>query len=665
LWALVSGVVIASGGVAGVVPRESAISEALLERPSAALQLAQTALAGRDLQLAEALLEAVADRHPLIADHADLLRMRARVEFGKSDQAIEMLEVWERRDSPLDAEFLTLLGRAHAAKGDEAAARRAWTQATAASHDSDQLAVLHTSIAESYDRSGQRELAAGEYLEVWTRYPWTDADPVAEEALDALDDQSETSTRGAREYRERGDALFLKRLNDRALAAYDDALAATEITDSDRRRAKRQRAHTLFRLRRYREAAAAYAEFPRDEEMKIEMARAHARSGDVPRALLELKGIGKRARGHHAARANLLAGLLAEGEGNPIRAREFFNLAARGDGGGVAAVASWRLGWSEYREKRFDDAIAHFDRLVDEEDTKGSIRARYWRARAREQAGQGDTRGEYQEIARDLPFSYYGFRAARRVESLLPAPAERIAPGTTALTERELARPRILLAAGMLDEARAELHRLYPLAGGLADRLGLAELYEEAGDFHRSQRLMVAAYEERLAGMPAPEDLEVWWHAWPSPFAEPIRDATEAGIQVEPGLVYAVMREESGYRPDVVSVSGARGLLQIMPETGERLAASEALTGFSPDDLFVPRINIRLGSSYLRQLMKQFDGRISATVASYNAGPEAVSRWFEDETAEDDEWVEAIPYDQTRNYVKNVLRSLEVYRVLY
>jgi soluble lytic murein transglycosylase len=129
--------------------------------------------------------------------------------------------------------------------------------------------------------------------------------------------------------------------------------------------------------------------------------------------------------------------------------------------------------------------------------------------------------------------------------------------------------------------------------------------------------------------------------------------------------VYAVMREESGYRPDVISISGARGLLQIMPETGERLAASEALMSFSPDDLFLPRINIRLGSSYLEQLMERFEGRISAAVASYNAGPEAVSRWFEGEPREDDEWVEAIPYDQTRNYVKNVLRSLEVYRVLY
>jgi soluble lytic murein transglycosylase len=124
------------------------------------------------------------------------------------------------------------------------------------------------------------------------------------------------------------------------------------------------------------------------------------------------------------------------------------------------------------------------------------------------------------------------------------------------------------------------------------------------------------------------------------------------------------MREESAYRPTVVSVVGARGLLQIMPETGERLAQELALADFDPDDLFEPAVNIRLGSHYLRTLLIRFDGQLSAAIASYNAGPNAVVRWIDPEL-DDDEWVEAIPYDQTRAYVKRVLRSLYAYRVLY
>jgi soluble lytic murein transglycosylase len=126
------------------------------------------------------------------------------------------------------------------------------------------------------------------------------------------------------------------------------------------------------------------------------------------------------------------------------------------------------------------------------------------------------------------------------------------------------------------------------------------------------------------------------------------------------------MREESGFDPRAVSTAGARGLTQIMPATGERLAASLGLPDYRPEDLFAAARNLLLGAHYLEQLLERFEGRVSAAVASYNAGPEAVERWLEERPdVEDDEWVEAIPYDQTRAYVKRVLRSQQVYRVLY
>ena len=91
----------------------------------------------------------------------------------------------------------------------------------------------------------------------------------------------------------------------------------------------------------------------------------------------------------------------------------------------------------------------------------------------------------------------------------------------------------------------------------------------------------------------------------------------------------------------------------------------QKLDGFLVDDLFTPRVNIRLGSAYLHELLEIFDGRVSAAIGSYNAGPHRIERWLADGPAEDDEWVEAIPYEQTRSYVKRVLRSMHVYRVLY
>ena len=650
---------------ASTSPTESSLSQNLLERPGAALRVAREALARREFRSAEPLLEAIANRHSLIADHADLLRMRARVESGRTDAAIAMRAAWEARDSPLDAGFFTLLGRAHAAKGDEGSARAAWIIAVAASGDPERIAALRASIASSWERSGERERAAEEYLETWTRYPWTQSARVADDALNGLREPLEEPRRGAQQYRERADAFYRKRLNEDALGAYDRALALGGIDRDERLRVKRSRADSLFRLRRYQEAASGYAALPQDDEIEIEKARSHARSGDVPRAIRELESIGERAGSAHAPRANLLAGLLADGEDEHERAEALFEKALRGRSRTVAAVAGWRLGWSRYRAKRFAEAIEYFDRLIVDDDAPSTQRARYWRARALDQSAGAGADDAYRALALEVPLSYYGFRAAAHIRPVQGSDPEPIAPGSTQLMERDLMRARILLEAGMLAEARAELELLYPRARGLADRLNLAQLYADSGDFYRPELLMVEGYSARLAGLPAPGDLEVWWHAWPTPFADLFREVAEGGIRVEPELVYAVMREESGYRPEVVSVSGARGLLQIMPETGERLALRESLADFSPDDLFIPSINIQLGSAYLEQLMTRFDGRRSAAIASYNAGPEAVSDWLATGPLADDEWVEAIPYDQTREYVKRVLRSLHVYRALY
>ena len=665
LVALIVGLSATGAEHAVTLPVESAISQDLLERPGVALRTAREALEQREFGPAEALLAAIASRHPLIADHADLLRMRARVESGRVDAAIAMRAAWEARDSPLDAAFFTLLGRAHAAKGDEGAARAAWATAVAASSDPEQIAALRTSLASSWERSGERERAAEAYLEVWTRYPWSEPAGIADEALNNLRDPLEEPRRGARQYSERGDAFYDKRSNEEALAAYDRALALGGLDRAARARVARQRADTLFRLRRYLGAAAAYAELTPNDEIEIEKARSYARSGDVLRAIRELEQIGGRASSAHAPRANLLAGLLAEGEDENERAEAFFEKALGGRSRTTAAAAGWRLGWARYRAKRFAEAIEYFERQIVDDDEPSTQRARYWRARALDQSGANGAEEEYAALAVEYPLAYYGFRSAARIPAVeLPDP-EPIDPGPSQLEERDLMRARILLEAGMLVEARAELQLLYPRARGLEDRLNLAQLYAESGDFYRPELLMVEAYGARLAGLPAPDDLEVWWHAWPTPFVDLFRETAESGIRVEPGLVYAVMREESGYRPDVVSISGARGLLQIMPETGQRLAVRESLAAFSPDDLFIPRINIQLGSAYLEQLMTRFDGRQSAAIASYNAGPEVVSRWLATGPFEDDEWVEAIPYDQTREYVKRVLRSLHVYRALY
>ncbi|MBW1684332.1 MAG: lytic transglycosylase domain-containing protein [Deltaproteobacteria bacterium] len=440
------------------------------------------------------------------------------------------------------------------------------------------------------------------------------------------------------------------------------------LNAADARRARRQRAHTLFRLRRYTDATRAFAALEPDAENRIAHARSVARAGQPERAGQELEEIAREVRGLQGERAALLAALLWEGEGEVERARGLYrSLAGAAAGSSYSLAALWRLGWDAYRNGRYEEALEQLEQLEPRvTDPVGALRARYWHARAAERAGHEGAAEAFGAIAREFPLSYYGWRAAARA-ALGPSesPAPEIELGRVELAPRALARPRILLEAGLLESARAELDILYVRAAGLDDRLALAELYAEAGDFHRPQRLMVGAYKHNLARGPAPGPVEIWWHAWPAPFRDAVLGSTQRRSGLDPALVYAVMREESGYRPEVLSVSGARGLLQLMPETAERVARREALPEFSADDLFLPSINIELGTAYLDELLVRFSGRTSAAVGSYNAGPHRVAEWLVDASPEDDEWVENIPYDQTRGYVKRVLRSVHAYRVLY
>jgi len=633
------------------------------------LRRAETARERGEIDRAVGLLTRAAEVAPIIADHADLLRLRWLLDAGRIHDALALHHSWGHTESPLQSDFFQLLGDAYAARGDEVAARSAWEFARLETDDPDRHAALHLASAASYERSGELATAAESYLRIWTAYPLSDEEPLASARLDELEKDPSLSLRDGLAYRKRGDSLFRAHRNGAALDAYDHALVSNDLSAPERRRALGQRAQTLFRLRRYSEAVKAYEVLPQSVDNQIARARSLARAGRVPEGARALEAIGEQNRGSGAMRAQLLAALLWEGEGEDARAHRLFgSILERAPNSSYALAALWRLGWQAYREGRFEEAQTRLGELEKREmDVIEGLRARYWRIRAEERIGRPEAAEAFAALAREFPLSYYGWRARQRApetEGPEPAPA-RVRTGTTALEPQELSRPGILLEAGFTEEAREELDRLFGRARGLEDRLALADLYSNAGEFNRSQRLVVDAYAETLARGPVPEQLELWWHAWPAPFGTEVDRATAGGRTVEPGLVYAVMREESGYRPSVVSVSGARGLLQLMPETAERVSRRAGITLGSVDDLFLPRVNIELGAAYLAELLARFQGRRSAAIGSYNAGPNAVARWLAQGASDDDEWVETISYDQTRGYVKRVLRSAHAYRVLY
>ncbi|MEW6524558.1 MAG: lytic transglycosylase domain-containing protein [Bacillota bacterium] len=149
--------------------------------------------------------------------------------------------------------------------------------------------------------------------------------------------------------------------------------------------------------------------------------------------------------------------------------------------------------------------------------------------------------------------------------------------------------------------------------------------------------------------------------AYPFPFrGEVTRAATR--FEVDPALVAAVIRTESRFRPQATSPRGARGLMQVMPDTGAWVASRLELDKFGVDDLYDPEINVTLGTFYLKDLSVEFGGDIVLILAAYNGGRQNVKRWLGgDKTIP----IEDIPFAETRSYVRQVLRAYSWYQLLY
>jgi soluble lytic murein transglycosylase len=131
-------------------------------------------------------------------------------------------------------------------------------------------------------------------------------------------------------------------------------------------------------------------------------------------------------------------------------------------------------------------------------------------------------------------------------------------------------------------------------------------------------------------------------------------------------FAYAIIRAESLFDPAAISPVGARGLMQLMPATAESLAPAVAMARFEPDVLFQPEANVRLGITLLGRLLARYPGRPHLAMAAYNAGPEAVGRWVDDfGRLPEDEFVESIPYTETRGYVMKVTSFWRTYDALY
>jgi soluble lytic murein transglycosylase len=167
-----------------------------------------------------------------------------------------------------------------------------------------------------------------------------------------------------------------------------------------------------------------------------------------------------------------------------------------------------------------------------------------------------------------------------------------------------------------------------------------------------------------LAALKSPNDPRVLRAVFPWPNRSAVEaEAREFGV--DPLLLVAIVRQESVFDPEALSPAGARGLAQLLPGTAAFTARGLDVS-FDTRWITVPDLNLHLGAAHLAELLRRFGGRVEPAVAAYNAGSPSVVRWLGRAGADDpDRFIELIPYQETRKYVRSVLRNRDLYRAMY
>ena len=321
--------------------------------------------------------------------------------------------------------------------------------------------------------------------------------------------------------------------------------------------------------------------------------------------------------------------------------------------------AYWEAGWCRYLGGEHARAAESFKPLLKDEQHRE--KALYWLGRSLERTAAADAEGYYRTLLDEYPAGFYA--TWHRGRKGIPDQREPLG-ARTALNELPQLpgydKPRLLASLGLMEEARAEMAAARKKAGDKKGLFpGLARIYLELQEYGSAIALF-------LQNRPVKWDkasLPLWTAGYPLAYGETVAQHA-AGNGLSEGLVYALIRAESGFAPTIKSPAGAIGLMQLMPATAKQTAREKG--EFNPARLTVPEYNIKLGTRHLRDLLQDYKGEEVYAIAAYNAGAAAVDRWRKGmKGVALDEFVESIPYQETRDYVKKVYASSATYRRLY
>jgi soluble lytic murein transglycosylase len=616
-----------------------------------------------------------------LADYADSLAAQAAIQSGHSGDAYAFLVRFADRypDSIFAATAPVQLATAHLQQNDPQGALQVLIP-LANSPQAQQVNFRYT-LARAYQLTGDTAHAAPIFRAIYAAQPFT-----FEATQSAAQLQAMGQPLSAAERKTHADALFNAKRYGEAAAEYT-ALGRDnpQLSPADRD------ALTLY---------AAVCDFKLKNLTRRDVERLPDTNDDTAALKLYMLAELSRNEGDQAAHDALIAQMIARfpasrwleealySGGNMYLLKhdaaqaivQYSTLVRLFPSSTYAPSAHWRAAWMNYRIRNYSEAA----RLMDEQIVRypGGLEippALYWRGRIYEDEERNFPQAVnyYRRLSDVYADYYYADLARQRLAVLGPQPAVPPAlalnsankPPAPELTgdlpenDTHLIKARLLANAALNEYIAPEIAASPTSAewGALAQ----AELYVSYGELTRAIQSMkhsgISFYTLPMDQVPA-----IYWQLmFPQPYWKELV-ANSGANSLDPYLVASLIRQESEFNAGAISPANAYGLMQLLPSVGKSLAKKHGIKRFSASQLLDPSINLELGTIYLKQAIDRYGGQVEYALAAYNAGDTPVRQWLASNDYKDvPEFVESIPYTETREYVQAILRNREIYRALY
>jgi len=347
--------------------------------------------------------------------------------------------------------------------------------------------------------------------------------------------------------------------------------------------------------------------------------------------------------------------------------------------GRISPSAHWKTAWLTYRMGRKDDAKRLFDEQLELYPSSGEAPAAlYWRGRMAEDDGDKRlARAYYYKLSENYRYYYYANLGRVRLARIglediaglplldkLPPPATPPRNWDAPADNLRAQKAQLLANAALYDFAVAEMQAATPGQPSWEAK-SVAEIYRAQGSYIHAietlKRAVPTYFSAEIGQIPRP----IWETLFPRPYWDELkRDATLN--RLDPDLVASLIRQESEFNPAAISHAKAMGLMQLLPQVGKGLAREMQIHHFSTDELLTANTNLQLGTRYFKHMVDHYDGQVEYALAAYNAGEDRVDDWRKQGNFKDvEEFVESIPFTETREYVQAIMRNAMIYKLLY